>query len=234
MGSIAELEHYITQTEDAQLGMMLEVVKEYENEIPNLLKKLKDMHVPNAEKQKAEIIFSTVHRCKGMEYDEVELVADFITAEKLDKIINKKDEKGKQIKLDTKQIEKLLEEINLLYVAVTRTKKLLRIPISLLPEGIKPSESIQVITPIIPGAIKKEMILPNYKSRNKNLGATNTKSFTAVRDTKQVAYQPWTAALDAELKEMFDTGFTYEKMAIHFGRTKGAIISRLRRLAILE
>jgi hypothetical protein len=33
---------------------------------------------------------------------------------------------------------------------------------------------------------------------------------------------------------MFDTGFTYEKMAIHFGRTKGAIISRLRRLAILE
>ena len=26
--------------------------------------------------------------------------------------------------------------------------------------------------------------------------------------------------LDAELKEMFDTGFTYEKMAIHFGRTK--------------
>jgi superfamily I DNA/RNA helicase len=234
MGSIAELEHYITQTEDAQLGMMLEVVKEYENEIPNLLKKLKVMHVPNAEKQKAEIIFSTVHRCKGMEYDEVELVADFITAEKLDKIINKKDEKGKQIKLDTKQIEKLLEEINLLYVAVTRTKKLLRIPISLLPEGIKPSESIQVITPIIPGAIKKEMILPNYKSRNKNLGATNTKSFTAVRDTKQVAYQPWTAALDAELKEMFDTGFTYEKMAIHFGRTKGAIISRLRRLAILE
>jgi len=234
MGSIAELEHYITQTEDAQLGMMLEVVKEYENEIPNLLKKLKDMHVPNAEKQKAEIIFSTVHRCKGMEYDEVELVADFITAEKLDKIINKKDEKGKQIKLDTKQIEKLLEEINLLYVAVTRTKKLLRIPISLLPEGIKPSESIQVITPIIPRAIKKEIILPNYKSRNKNLGATNTKSFTAVRDTKQDAYQPWTAALDAELKEMFDTGFTYEKMAIHFGRTKGAIISRLRRLAILE
>jgi hypothetical protein len=78
------------------------------------------------------------------------------------------------------------------------------------------------------------MILPNYKSRNKNLGATNTKSFTAVRDTKQDAYQPWTAALDAELKEMFDTGFTYEKMAIHFGRTKGAIIIRLRRLAILE
>ena len=35
------------------------------------------------EREKAEIIFSTVHRCKGLEYDDVYLVNDFITEDKL-------------------------------------------------------------------------------------------------------------------------------------------------------
>ena len=44
------------------------------------------------EKEKAEMIFSTVHRCKGMEYDTIQLVGDFITEEKLEKL--KLDKKG--------------------------------------------------------------------------------------------------------------------------------------------
>jgi hypothetical protein len=32
------------------------------------------------------MIFSTVHRCKGMEYDEVELVNDFISEQRLEKL----------------------------------------------------------------------------------------------------------------------------------------------------
>jgi F-box protein, helicase, 18 len=78
MDSMTELEEYVENTEDMQLGMMVELVKKYENDIPHLLQTIRDKHLSNEQKEKAEIIFSTVHRCKGMEYDEVELAPDFI------------------------------------------------------------------------------------------------------------------------------------------------------------
>ncbi|MBK6643171.1 MAG: hypothetical protein IPG39_19010 [Bacteroidetes bacterium] len=83
MNSMNDLETYIEKTEDKQLGMMVEIVKEYGNEIPGILKNIKSKHVENADKHKAQLIFSTVHRCKGMEYDAIDLVNDFITEEKL-------------------------------------------------------------------------------------------------------------------------------------------------------
>jgi F-box protein 18 (helicase) len=43
------------------------------------LKGLKEKHVSRDDKENADIIFSTVHRCKGMEYDSIHLVNDFIT-----------------------------------------------------------------------------------------------------------------------------------------------------------
>src|SRR5690606_41842015 len=67
MKDLNELIEYIDNTEDVQLRMMVEIVKEYGNEIPGLLKVIKDKHVPNEEKEKAEMIFSTVHRCKSEE-----------------------------------------------------------------------------------------------------------------------------------------------------------------------
>jgi hypothetical protein len=44
------------------------------------------------------------------------------------------------------------------------------------------------------------------------------------------AYQPWTPELDKALKRMVDSGASISKMAEHFGRTKGAIYSRLKKL----
>lgn len=125
MKDIAELEDYIEKTEELQLGMMVEIVKEYGNEIPNIIKAIKEKHVENDEKEKAEMIFSTVHRCKGMEYDAIQLVNDFISEEKLDKL---KEDKRKELNLP-----KLNEEINLLYVAVTRTRNSIHIPETLMP-----------------------------------------------------------------------------------------------------
>jgi superfamily I DNA/RNA helicase len=86
-----DLEEYIENTEDVQLSMMVEIVNKYGNEIPNILKELKEKHLDAADKHKAEIVFSTVHRAKGMEYDEVELVNDFINEKRLDRQL--KDEK---------------------------------------------------------------------------------------------------------------------------------------------
>lgn len=136
MKDLAELEDYVDKTEDAQLAMMLEVVREYGNRIPSIIKSIKDKHV---EKEQAQMIFSTVHRCKGMEYDTVQLINDFISEEKLERIFEEND-------LEDINLAKLNEEINLLYVAVTRTKNELYIPEKLLPSEFPKSPQIHLTT----------------------------------------------------------------------------------------
>src|ERR1035437_6409674 len=118
--------------------MMVEIVKEYGNEIPGMIKSIKAKHIENDEKEKAEMIFSTVHRSKGMEYDSVQLVNDFITEEKLEKL--KADNRREEI-----SISKLNEEINLLYVAITRTRNSIHIPESLMPGDFPVSSHIHII-----------------------------------------------------------------------------------------
>jgi superfamily I DNA/RNA helicase len=77
MKDLDELEEYIEKTEDIQLSMMVELVKEYGNEIYGVIKSLKDLHTGDEDRGKAEMIFSTVHRAKGMEFDTVFLVDDY-------------------------------------------------------------------------------------------------------------------------------------------------------------
>src|SRR5438105_14811377 len=99
------------------------------------------MHNGDEERDKAEMIFYTVHRSKGMEYDIVYLVNDFITEEKLKEI----KDKHKKDKAGTFNIAKLNEEINLLYVAITRTKNKLYIPETLLPKEFPASLHINKV-----------------------------------------------------------------------------------------
>lgn len=89
-------------------------------------------------KEKAEMIFSTVHRCKRMEYDSIQLVNDFISEEKLEKL--KEDKTTEEI-----NTTKLNEEINLLYVAVTRTKNSIHIPETLMPSDFPKSPQNSLI-----------------------------------------------------------------------------------------
>ena len=130
MKDIDELEEYIENTGDSQLRMLVEVVKEYGKKIPGYIKKLKECHLDHDDKDKADMIFSTVHRCKGMEYDEVTLADDFITEEKMIDLAAAQE---------TSNTAKLVEEVNLLYVAVTRTKSELYISEDILPEPEKPA-----------------------------------------------------------------------------------------------
>ncbi len=120
MKDINELKDYIDKTGDIELGMMIEIVKKYGNRIPDIIKTIKDKHVENDEKGNADMIFSTVHRSKGMEYDAVQIVNDFITEEKLEKQLNSNQD-------NDNNSSKLNEEINLLYVAITRTRNLIYI-----------------------------------------------------------------------------------------------------------
>ena len=140
MKDIDELEEYIERTDDKQLAMMVEIVKEYDNEIYDIIKLLKKLHTGDEEKNKAEMIFSTVHRAKGMEYDIVYLVNDFLSETKLLEL----KEKHKNDKTAPFDIHKLNEDINLLYVAITRTRRDLYIPEDLVPEAFQSSAHIHI------------------------------------------------------------------------------------------
>tara|TARA_R110000850_G_scaffold218852_3_gene344465 strand:+ start:67658 stop:69562 length:1905 start_codon:yes stop_codon:yes gene_type:complete len=140
MHDIEQLEDYIEKTEDVQLAMMLKIVQEYGKEIPHIIKEIKEKHIDSDSKENAEVIFSTVHRSKGMEYDAVYLVNDFINEEKLTKLSKNFLEENR---------EKINEEINLLYVAVTRAKNHLFIPKSLLPKYHKKSPHIHPIKEVV-------------------------------------------------------------------------------------
>jgi F-box protein, helicase, 18 len=232
MKDMAELEEYIEKAEDVQLGMMVEIVKEYGNEIPDILKKIKDKHVGNDEKEKAEMIFSTVHRCKGMEYDDVHLVDDFIKEEKLENTTDK--EKKEEL-----NIAKLNEEINLLYVAITRTKNTLHLPEALLPVGFPASPQIQLIKTEKPAEQKTKAVAVKpfrFIVKNKTEESQQEKAYDVerIREKLKGAYQPWSTELDKELKDMYRKNKTIAEMAAHFGRTKGAVYSRIKKLDLEE
>ena len=228
MKDLEELEDYIKKTEDVQLSLMIEIVRKYGNDIPNLLKKIKDRHVENDEKDKADMIFSTVHRCKGMEYDSIHIVNDFISEKKLEKL--KKEDKKKNI-----NIAKLNEEINLLYVAVTRAKNTLYIPEELMPKDFPLSPHIHKImkenkedksNKFSPKTAKTKTPSPHRKEK--------TYSLEKLRVKHNAAYKKWTDELDNELTNMYYEGINRREISTHFGRTKSAIQMRIRKLELDE
>ena len=216
MNDLKELEDYIEKTEDVQLGIMVDIVKEFGNEIPEKIKALKDRHVPNDERENAEIIFSTVHRSKGMEYDAIDLVDDFITEERL---IDELEKEGHNI-------GKLNEEINLLYVAVTRTKNIIHIPSTLMPKDFPASPQIKI------RIIKPKEEKENVAATSSTIKKEKAYSVEGARLVNIAAYKPWTQELDEELTEMFCENVSIEIMAKHFGRTVGAIKSRIEKLEL--
>ena len=211
MKDIDDLKDYIEKTEDVQLGMMLEIVKKYGDEIPDIIKAIKDKHVNKDEKEKAEIVFSTVHRCKGMEYDAIHLAEDFITEKKIKAAKEKEDD---QLEAN---ISWLNEEINLLYVAVTRAKSQIHIPSSLMPESFPASPQIHLIH--IPSAKEVDV---------------ETKTTVATKKESLKAYSTWTQEEDLELTQLFCNGINPNTIANHFNRTRGAISARIKKLELRE
>ncbi len=219
MGDLNDLEDYIKKTEDGQLAMMVDIVKKYENDIPRIIKTIKEKHVGDDEKAKAEMIFSTVHRSKGMEYDEVELVNDFVGQKKLE------DYREKVNTVMT--ADKLNEEVNLLYVALTRAKNILRIPESLLPKDFPASLHIHVLKP--PVEIEEEEVEITLPQKH-HLQKQKAYVVEEIRSKHKEAYAPWDKDADDELLSMIKEGANTIAIAKHFGRTGGAIISRINKL----
>jgi superfamily I DNA/RNA helicase len=227
MNSLKELQEYIDKTGDMQLSMMVDIVKEYGNEIPGIIRRIKSRHVSDDEKENAEMIFSTVHRCKGMEYDSVHIVNDFTSEQKLEKMME-------EMKKEDLDFDKLNEEINLLYVAITRTKSRIHVPEGLMPKEFPESRQIKVLKN------KKVELEPDDRAEKvwEDLMWARERekycSVDSVRSKYRSAYMPWTEELDKELTVLYCEGVNVKDLAKHFGRTRGAIRSRIQKLELDE
>ena len=162
--------------------------------------------------------FSTVHRCKGMEYDTIQIVKDFITEEKIEKL-------KAELKAEDISISKINEEINLHYVAITRTKNSIYIPQTLMPKDFPKSNQIHIIRV----ESKEEEIERMIAERTKT---TNSKD--KIREKHKGAYRLWTTELDDELTIMYCEGLNILDLSKHFERTQGAIQSRIKKLELEE
>ncbi len=234
MKNIDELEDYIEKTDDKQLSTMVEIVHEYGNEIYDILKLLKKLHTGDEERDKAEMIFSTVHRAKGMEYDVVYLVNDFLSEAKLEEL----KEKHQIDPAEPFNIAKLNEDINLLYVAITRARRDLYIPETLVPKTFKSSpyihvEKVEKTRKFDNSASKdKEALAKKSPGGNKQIIKPATPAYTVLqkREANKDAYKPWTAEDDQQLQELYEDGWSIANLTTQFKRTKGAIVARLKKL----
>jgi len=177
MKSMKELEEYIEKTEDTSLSVIVEAVKQFGNQLPTSINELKNHHASS--KEEADLIFSTVHRCKGMEYDEVTLLNDFMTEEKLKRSIQQIGDE----KINDQNKNRLAEEINILYVAATRARNKL-----IIPAEINPFKSVALAQPqATPISLAKKSYEDEYDYRQsyKNFKRDHSPSYNRFKPRKR-------------------------------------------------
>lgn len=109
----ASWDEYVNYAEDASDGeakVLVKVVEEFGTEIPQLIADIRSNAVATSEE--ATQTLSTAHKAKGLDWDFVKLSDDFQVLEKAEDILANNSETDFPI-----------QDINLLYVGVTRAKK---------------------------------------------------------------------------------------------------------------
>ena len=223
MNNLEDLMDYIEKTEDRELGMMVDIVREYGNEIPTIIQSIKDKHVDN--KDEAEIVFSTVHRSKGMEYDVVQIVNDFVSEELL---IKQKENTNEENNYSPAQIN---EEINLLYVAITRTRNRVYVPKTLMPAEHPSSCKILVMKPISKETDSMQTttdMTTEYNYLEKVYDMSLNEAAHKYNQTEQSS----TDEFDKQLMLMYNDGITLNDIANNFGQTVEEIKMRVRDMGL--
>ena len=205
--------------------MMVEVVKEFGNKLPSLINELKSNHT--AAKEDADMIFSTVHRCKGMEYDQVTLLNDFINEEKLKKYIA---QYGGE-KMNERDKNRLAEEINILYVAATRAKSKLKIP----PE-INPLQSVELAAqPLSVAPSNKRYQRKGYPDDWDLYEETFTPKNTKSSVTNSGNHgKRWTHEEEDEAAALFGNGAALKDIAKQLRRGINGVKMKLFSMGLLE
>lgn len=154
------LQSYVQERNDQEWYLSCQMVRRYKNKLPILLEVLKDKIV--SKREDAQLIVTNVHKSKGLEYDEVILSNDF-------KVIHLFSQKMNDAWIADKPLEKMPtlyphksvddykfltkeqrrekqlenEELHLIYVAITRAKKMLVVPEVLAKHIEKINQHIQ-------------------------------------------------------------------------------------------
>ncbi|MCA6431441.1 MAG: AAA family ATPase [Cytophagales bacterium] len=119
VGGFDQLRNYAEKTLDHNLLLQIDIVETFRKDLPRLIKAIESRLVQD--KVTAETVFSTAHKSKGMEYDQVTIVNDFHSLAALKFAISN----GRM------SLGRAAEEINLLYVSITRSRGLINMPRSL-------------------------------------------------------------------------------------------------------
>lgn len=106
--TINEFETFAKDTKNQDYLNIIKFINSYGDNIFEINKKIKK-HLVN-DKNEADIIFTTTHKSKGLEYEQVLMAEDFITKKD---ILNTKNNLSYQ---------RIIEELNIYYVAATRAK----------------------------------------------------------------------------------------------------------------
>lgn len=126
-----ELQKHAKEVDDKELILACRIADKYGGYIFEKIKKLKTAEV--YDKKKADLVFGTVHRMKGAEYEHIELTGDFMHEEALIKAMKpplKKDSKKR-----IRKHQELVEDVNALYVAITRSMYSIDIPFFIFDTG---------------------------------------------------------------------------------------------------
>lgn len=107
--TIGELEQFAKDTKNQDYLNIIKFINTYGDNIFEINKKIKEHLV--SDKNQADIIFTTTHKSKGLEYEQVLMADDFISKKE---IVNTKNKISHQ---------RINEELNIYYVAATRAKK---------------------------------------------------------------------------------------------------------------
>ncbi len=120
-GQYSDLKTYARAVEDIELMSICKVVETYKFSIPHLVKMIFETAVDASE---AQVLLTTAHKSKGLEWQNVHLMGDFPSFV------------GKNDLIDKNALDP--DEFNLVYVAMTRTISRLRFdPDSSMPEFIR-------------------------------------------------------------------------------------------------
>ncbi len=107
-GDFETLASYGRETSDKEILSLVSVVNQYRSALPELMDKVVSQACANA--ADADVLLLTAHRSKGLQFDQVLLDDDY--QELVDK-------RGRRTVVDAAEFE---QEVNLLYVAMTRAK----------------------------------------------------------------------------------------------------------------
>jgi len=235
MVDLEELKEYSKRTGETQLTRSIDLVNKHGKALPSLIALLRKRHVEPEMRHTADCCFSTVHRCKGLEYDEVFLCGDF-THEKMIHVFKEDPDRTP---------EELAEEVNLLYVAITRAKQRLHLPKECVPESFKQPmrHSIKLIRDsdsmekLDAAASRKEWFWRSAGERSaqpKRERKTREPKGSEPREKPGSAGTFWSKSDEEFLKSEFKKGTPPRMIADTLGRTRGAITSRLKLLHLIE